>query len=328
MVVVKYGEEEVIRIYSHENIIKAYLFAYVKAIVAVYAPNEYPQDIYEEKELMSLYKIGMRDFRKLNFSKVDLSDNEANLSESILIGCNFSNANLSGANLMKTDLTRANLSKANLSKANLTEANLTDVKLDKNNQTLFEDTILTNTIMPEIKIAVSGRSRIDKVVQLLEQIDIQKSKCQLLAVHSMTTPTWWHSDLGVYFWKVSKKILQKGILIKRVFILPESPTQEHLQVLREQAEAGVEVRYICCTNAKNVDNYDWHNINVMIYENLLVERNSFTTRMLINEEKESDYISYQEIDLETNKERFYSIWEKAESPNYPLSTIPNKSLKK
>ncbi|NEO58071.1 MAG: leuA allosteric domain protein [Okeania sp. SIO3B5] len=334
MVVVRYGEEEVIRIYSHENIIKAYLFAYVKAIIAVYAPNEYPQDIYEEKELMSLYKIGMRDFRKLNFSKVDLSDNEANLSESILIGCNFSNANLSGANLTKTDLTRANLSNANLSQANLSNANLTGVELDKNNQTLFEGTILTNTIMPEIKIALSGRSRIDKVVQLLEQIDIQKSGCRLLAVHSMTTPTWWHSDLGMYFWEVTKKILQKGILIKRVFILPESPTQVHLQVLREQAEVGVEVRYICCTNAKNVDNHDLHNTNVMIYENSLVERNSFTTRMLINEDRENGYISYQQIDLKTDKELFSyiwkksSIWKQAEFPNFPEQIIPHEFLNK
>ncbi len=328
MTFVRCGEEEVIRIYSHKNIIKAYLFAYVKAIIAIYAPNEDSQDIYEEKELISLYKIGMRDFRKLNFSKVDLSDNEANLSESILVECNFSNANLSGANLTKADLTRANLSKANLSNANLSNANLTEVELDKNNQTLFERTILTNTIMPEIKIAVSGSSRIDKVVRLLEQIDVQKSKCQLLAVHCMTTPTWWSSDLGMYFWKVSKKILQKGILIKRVFILPESPTQEHLQVLREQAEVGVEVRYICCTNAKNVDNHDWHNINVMIYENLLVERNSFTTRMLINEEEENGYISYRKIDLKTDKELFYSIWKEAESYSCSVSIIPNESLKK
>lgn len=321
-------KEEVIRIYSHENIIKAYLFAYVKAIIAVYAPNEDIQDIYEEKELMSLYKIGMRDFCQLNFSKVDLSDNEANLSESILIGCDFSNANLSGANLTKTDLTRANLSKANLSKANLTEANLTEVELDENNQTLFEGTILTNTIMPEIKISVSRRSRIDKVVRLLEQINVQESECQLLAVHNMTTPIWWSSDFGMYFWEVNKKILQKGLLIKRVFILPESPTSEHLQIFREQAEVGVEVRYICRAKAENIDNHDWHNTNLMIYENSLVERNSFTTRMLINEEQEKGYISYQEIDIKTDKERFYSIWKKAESSNCHVPIIPNEFLKK
>ncbi|WP_202218288.1 hypothetical protein [Okeania sp. KiyG1] len=50
--------------------------------------------------------------------------------------------------------------------------------------------------------------------------------------------------------------------------------------------------------------------------------------MLINEEKENGYISYQEIDIKTDKEHFYSIWEKAESPNCSLSTIPNTSLKK
>ncbi|GFZ90526.1 hypothetical protein CYANOKiyG1_00810 [Okeania sp. KiyG1] len=66
----------------------------------------------------------------------------------------------------------------------------------------------------------------------------------------------------------------------------------------------------------------------MVYDNLLVEKNSFTTRMLINEEKENGYISYQEIDIKTDKEHFYSIWEKAESPNCSLSTIPNTSLKK
>ncbi|NEN91255.1 MAG: hypothetical protein F6K48_21035, partial [Okeania sp. SIO3H1] len=102
---------------------------------------------------------------------------------------------------------------------------------------------------------------------------------------------------------------------------------EHLEILREQKEVGVEVRYICCTNAKNVDNHDLHNTNVMIYENSLVERNSFTTRMLINEEKESGYISYQKIDLETDKERFYSIWKKAEHFNYATPTIQNEFLK-
>ncbi|MEB3339995.1 pentapeptide repeat-containing protein [Okeania sp.] len=322
MASVKYGEEEVIKIYSHESIIKAYLFAYVKAIIAIYAPHECSQDTYKENELMSLYKIGVRDFYKLNFSKVDLSDNEANLSESTLIECDFSNANLSGANLTKADLTRANLTNANL-----TNANLTEVKLDKNNQTLFEDTILTNTIMPEIKISVSRRSRINIIVRLLEQIDFQESKCQLLIVHRMTTPIWWSSDLGMYFWEINKKILQKGILIKRVFILPESPTPEHLQILREQAEFGIEIRYICYTKAENVDNYDLHNTNLMVSENLSVERNSFTSRILINKEEEKGYISYQEIDLKTDKELFYSIWKEAETYSCSVS-IPNESLKK
>ena len=325
---VRYGEEEVIRIYSHENIIKAYLFAYVKATIAIYAPNECSLDTYEQNELISLYRIGIRDFQKLNFSKVDLSDNEANLSESILIGCDFSNANLSGANLTKADLSRANLSNANLSNANLSNANLTEVKLDKNNLTLFEGTTLTNTIMPEIKIVVTRSSRIDIVVRLLEQIDVQKSECQLLAVHNMTTPIWWSSDLGMYFWEINKKILQKGILIKRVFILPEPSTPEHLQILREHAEVGVEVRFICRTKAENVDNYDWHNANLMVYENLLVERNSFTTRMLINEEEENGYISYQTIDFKTDKELFSSIWKEAETYSCPVSIIPNEPLKK
>jgi hypothetical protein len=68
--------KEVITIHTHENILKAYFFAYVKAMIAVYAPKEYHPDIHNTKELTYLHKIGKRDFRGLNFSQVDLMDGE------------------------------------------------------------------------------------------------------------------------------------------------------------------------------------------------------------------------------------------------------------
>ncbi|NET41391.1 MAG: hypothetical protein F6K15_05400 [Okeania sp. SIO2B3] len=56
--------------------------------------------------------------------------------------------------------------------------------------------------------------------------------------------------------------------------------------------------------------------------------------MLINEEKEYGYISYQQIDLKTDKELFSSIWKKssiwkqAEFPNCPEQIIPHEFLNK
>ncbi|NCR01304.1 MAG: leuA allosteric domain protein [Microcystis aeruginosa L211-101] len=309
--VVEYDGKEVITIHTHENILKAYFFAYVKAMIAVYAPDEYHPDIHSTKELTYLYKIGERDFHGLNFSQVNLMDGEANLSDAKLMGCNFSQANLSMVNLTNADLTGADLSHANLSKANLTGANLTDVKLDENNLTLLDGTILTNTIMPEIKIDIIGESRLEKVAQLLEHID-PKSQSRILAVHSMTDSIWWDNPPGQKFWEVNKELIKRGISIQRVFILPEVPTPKHLQVIQEQLNYGIEVACICQEKAKDVEGYCWDDTNLLISENLSVPRNSFTARRTMNGPTESGYISYQTRVVETDKSIFNALWEKSE----------------
>ncbi|MFM7883342.1 MAG: pentapeptide repeat-containing protein [Microcystis panniformis] len=316
---VEYDGKEVITIHTHENILKAYFFAYVKAMIAVYAPKEYHPDIHSTKELTYLHKIGERDFRGLNFSQVNLMDGEANLSDAKLMGCNFSQANLSMVNLTNADLTGADLSHANLSKANLTGANLTDVKLDENNLTLLDGTILTNTIMPEINIEISGESRLEKVAQLLKHIDPQ-SQSRILAVHSMTDCIWWDNPLGQKFWEVNEELIKRGISIQRVFILPEVPTPKHLQVIQEQLNCGIEVACICHEKAKNVEEgYCWDDTNLLISENLSVPRNSFTARRTMNGQTESGYISYQTRVVETDKSLFNALWEKSEK----LSTQAN-----
>ena len=318
-VAVEYDGKEVITIHTHENILKAYFFAYVKAMIAVYAPDEYHPDIHSTKELTYLYKIGRRDFHGLNFSQVNLMDGEANLSDAKLMGCNFSKANLSGVNLTNADLTGADLSHANLSKANLTGANLTDVKLDENNLTLLDGTILTNTIMPEINIEISGESRLEKVAQLLKHID-PKSQSRILAIHSMTDCIWWDNPLGQKFWEVNQELIKRGISIQRVFILPEVPTPKHLQVIQEQLNSGIEVAWICQEKAKDVEEgYCWDDTNLLISENLSVPRNSFTARRTMNGQTESGYISYQTRVVGTDKSIFNALWEKSEK----LSTQAN-----
>jgi hypothetical protein len=306
--VVEYDGKEVITIHTHENILKAYFFAYVKAMIAVYAPDEYHPDIHSTKELTYLYKIGERDFRGLNFSQVNLMDGEANLSDAKLMGCNFSQANLSMVNLTNADLTGADLS----------HANLTNVKLDENNLTLLDGTILTNTIMPEINIEISGESRLEKVAQLLKHID-PKSQSRILAVHSMTDCIWWDNPLGQKFWEVNQELIERKISIQRVFILPEVPTPKHLQVIQEQLNSGIEVACICHEKAKDVEGYCWDNTNLLISENLSVPRNSFTARRTMNGQTETGYISYQTRVVETDKSIFNALWEKSEK----LSTQAN-----
>ena len=327
--VVEYDGKEVITIHTHENILKAHFFAYVKAMIAVYAPDEYHPDIHSTKELTYLYKIGERDFRGLNFSQVNLMDGEANLSDAKLMGCNFSQANLSRVNLTNADLTgadlshanlsKADLTRANLSKANLTGANLTDVKLDENNLTLLDGTILTNTIMPEINIEIIGESRLEKIAQLLKHID-PKSQSRILAIHSMTDSIWWDNPLGQKFWEVNKELIKRGISIQRVFILPEARNPKHLQVIQEQLNSGIEVALICQEKAKDVEEgYCWDDTNLLISENLSVPRNSFTARRTMNGQTESGYISYQTRVVETDKSIFNALWEKSEK----LSTQAN-----
>ena len=304
--VVECGDKKRSSIYTHENINKAYFFAYVKAVIAIYAPDESISDPNSAKELTCLYKIGERDFYGLNFSQVNLMDTEANLSNSKLMGCNFSNANLSGVNFTNADLTGADLSKANLSYADLTGADLTNVKLD--------GAILTNTTMPETQIGIGGESRVETVAQLLEQIDPQ-SQYQIFAVHSMTDPTWWHSLSNQKLFNVNKEMLQKykRISIKRVFILPENTTEKHLQMIQEQRGSRIEVACICESKAKDIiEDRPLHDTNLMICENLSVQRNSFTTRRIMDGQTETGYISYKTENIKIDKSRFETLWEKSE----------------
>jgi hypothetical protein len=205
-----------------------------------------------------------------------------------------------------------------LSKATLTGANLTDVKLDENNLTLLDGTILTNTIMPEITMEIIGESRLEKVAQLLKHIDPQ-SESRILAIHSMTDSIWWDNPLGQKFWEVNEELIKREISIQRVFILPEVPTQKHLQVIQEQLNSGIKVACICHEKAKDIQEYYWHNTNLLISENLSVPRNSFTARRIMNGQTESGYISYQARVVETDKSLFNALWEKSEK----LSTQAN-----
>ncbi|MDJ0730460.1 MAG: pentapeptide repeat-containing protein [Crocosphaera sp.] len=316
--VVKTHNRKVITIYTHENIIKAYFFAYIKAIIAIYAPDEYKSDVHSEEELRSLYRIGRRDFYQLNFSKINLSDSEVNLANFNLKECNLSYANLSGTNLTNT----------NLEGADLSYADLTDVQLDTANLTLFTDTVLTNTKFPQICIPADGKSRMDKVSHLLRQTNTDISNYQISAIHRMTTSTWWMSDLGEKFWQVNQQLLAKGIQIKRLFILPQNPNSEHLKILEKQAHAGVNVRYVRHENAKHINDYDFSNINLLVCENLSVQQNSFTTRMIFHEQKESGgYISFKQQEIKTDKERFSLIWECKESEALLGGVFPIDSTK-
>ena len=307
--VVNTDNGEVITIHTHENVIKAYFFAYIKAIIAIYAPDEYKSDVHSEEELISLYRIGRRDFHGVNFTGINFSNCsncEKNLADSDLVKCNFSHANLSGTNLTNT----------NLEGANFSDADLTNVEFDPSNPTLFSGTTLTNTKFPEISIPADGKSRIDKVSHLLRQTNTDISKYQILATHRMTKPIWWLSDLGEEFWQLNQQLLAKGIQIKRLFILPQNPKPEHLEILKRQMDTGVVVHYIYQHHAKNIRHFNLSNINLLVCENLSVQQNSFTTKMIFNEQKESGgYISFKQQDLKTDKERFLLIWEQSK----PLS---------
>ena len=85
------------------------------------------------EELISEYKSGRRNFRRVdlseqNLSRIDLSG--ADLSGARLSGANLSGAKLSWANLSWADLSRADLSSADLSSAKLIGAKLICAKLN------------------------------------------------------------------------------------------------------------------------------------------------------------------------------------------------------
>jgi uncharacterized protein YjbI with pentapeptide repeats len=100
-----------------------------------------------ETDLLTCYKQGQRDFRKLNLHESSLMGAQlsnsllqesnfavanltnANLSHCNLSECNFNVARLNGANLSHSQLFRANLNVANLIRANFKAANLTEVSM-------------------------------------------------------------------------------------------------------------------------------------------------------------------------------------------------------
>ena len=83
------------------------------------------------KELVKLYKKGIRNFSCVDLSNADLKG--INLSNTDLSFANLSNANLSDADLSDADLSGANLSGANLTNANLIGVNLINTNLTRVN---------------------------------------------------------------------------------------------------------------------------------------------------------------------------------------------------
>jgi uncharacterized protein YjbI with pentapeptide repeats len=262
-----------------------------------------------------------------NLSKADLNGanlTNANLSKTDLSGANLTNANLSKADLSGANLTNTNLSKAdlsgvdlstgiidgtNLSEANLSKSNLQGLDLNK---TIFCKPILTDTKMPEIKIEIYGIKRIEKMIQFLNSFD--SDQYVIYAVHSSTFGYWWNSEIGQSFREVNKKLSYMGISIKRVFIVPNFDfNYEIMEIIEEQVNSGIKVRYISEKLAENFNGFDLRTTNLLVCKNVLVPENSFTTTMIFNKDKEeeSGYMSFVKDDIETNEQRFTMLWENA-----------------
>ena len=321
--IINSGDISVKKIYTHKNIIKAYFFAYVQTITAIYDPVNESHPVHSGEELVALYNTGRgQDLSKFKFTGANLSNQKipganlsgtdlsnANLSGADLSGVNFSNANLSGADLTKTNLLGANLSNANLNQTNLTG-------LDETNKTVFNKAILIDTAMPEVKIDIHGNKRMEKVIHFLNQIE--SNHYALFAVHSNPTDNWWYNELGNQFNQANKRLSELGVPIKRVFILPDNPdnlSPNDMKILHEQAGFGIEIRYIFEGKAKNLGHHDFTMTNLLICKNTSVSKNSFTSRMIVNTEKEEQrggYISYQSCEILKNLEIFKLFWENAE----------------
>jgi uncharacterized protein YjbI with pentapeptide repeats len=293
-------------------------------------------------------KLNEADLKNSNLIQVDLSKAEligadlsnANLSEADLTGANLSNANLfradlTGATLSNTNLSNANLAEANLSNTNLSSANLTGVNLTTTqldganlstanlsradlrgldlNTIAFCKPILTDTALPEIKFEIYGDNRIKRIIELFNQFD--SDHYVIYAVNSITLGIWWNSDIGREFRKVNNELSIKGISIQRVFIVPSDSFSDEINtIIEEQEQSGIEVRCLSQDLAKNLHGFDLRRANFLVCKNLLVPENSFTTKMLINEQQqeETGYISSIADDIEMNAQRFRMIWNSAQ----------------
>lgn len=99
---------------------------------------DWPKTPLDRTTVEQLYRAGLRNFRGINLSNVDLTGidlRNANLANANLIGTNLTHANLTQANLMDADFTDANLWQANLTKADLTDAKLIRTNLTAANLT-------------------------------------------------------------------------------------------------------------------------------------------------------------------------------------------------
>jgi uncharacterized protein YjbI with pentapeptide repeats len=238
-------------------------------------------------------------------TNADLS--HADLTGAILTDVNLSNGNLTSANFTNTLVNGANFSEANLSYTNLTDLDL--------NKTVFCKPVLTDTAMPQIKIEIYGRKRIEGITLLFSQFESNHYK--IFAVCSNAYSAWWNNEMRNKFRQVNRELREKGIPIKRVFIIPEDNFDDEMKaIIKEQADLGIEVRCLPEKDAADVDGFDLRKTNFLVCENISVEDNSFTTMMIFDENKNeetSGYISFKKYDLKVNQERFNMIWNKAET---------------
>lgn len=346
-VVVKTEKNEIQKIDFHTNIIKACFFAYIKAIREIYSSKDslHKTEINDEvsipkiemnnSDILALVEnMGEKNFSNVNLRETNLSN--VNLEHINLIGSNLSFSNLAKTNLYQSSLIQANLTSANLAEANLTEANLTSANLtnaDLTNanltnadltNTILNDTTAINILktskfvnvkMPEFRIMVDGEERIKIINNYFNQINSENYK--IFAIHNNSSCGYfWKSEVGREYQNINKQLIQKGILIKRIFILNRNEFNDEIKgIIEQQIEFGVEVKCIS-TNKENFLGLPLSESNLLVCENEIEANNSFTTmrRCIKKKQKqENGYISYEHHQIALNKSRFNMIWNKGES---------------
>lgn len=315
-----------------EAFLKKSIVSYANLSHTILCKAKLNDSIFRNSKLISSELI-KADLTSANLTGADLSNADltsANLTNANLSNANLFSANLTNVSLSNVDLTSSNLTNANLSNADLTGVNLTTTTIDgvnfseanlshadlrglDLNKSFFCKPILTDTAMPEFKMEVYGHRRIARMIQLFDQFE--SNHYEIYAIHSNAFGVWWTNDIGSKFRLANKKLCDKGIPIKRVFIVPENNFDcEMNKIIEEQVNYGTEVRYLSETLAEDFKDFNLKTTNLLVCKNLSVEDNSFTTMMLFENEKEkSGYISFTKDDIQRNELHFNMIWNKAET---------------
>lgn len=169
--VVRYGDYKIRKFQIHKNVIKSYLYCYIKAIKHIYGNGECENSNFEVcslddvkvsmfsmevEEIINFFKMGQTDFSQTNLREIDLSHqvlpsvslrkcdlsfaifdrinlSNADLEEAVLNQASLFHANLREANLYKATLQKAVMNKIDLASANLNCANLSGADLDNAN---------------------------------------------------------------------------------------------------------------------------------------------------------------------------------------------------
>ena len=112
----------------------------------------------------------------------------------------------------------------------------------------WKDLVATLVLIPFLQTAVSSRrgeiplNTSQYYQRILQEIALTEKGCEVFAVSTISSDLWSSDTNQMNYAKRNLQAVERGVKIRRLFIVPEGKSAEFTDTIRKQLDSGVEIR--------------------------------------------------------------------------------------